>query len=187
MNDFIDYINNNVVELRDDEIDHLLACATSVTLSRNDIFLDYGDSAAKIAFVQTGLLEMVMNIKDSDRIIEFVTPHTCAVDYISYLFDKPAELQIRAASTSEILYFRKHTLQKLLNTSDTYKRIEQFINEKSHFEFIQRIRWMYLPPKDRYEIFKKKHPDLMQQVPQYKIASFLNVTPEWLSKIRALK
>lgn len=183
----IDYINNHIIHLTNKESDNLLTNGIQVELSKGSVFLDYGDTASKIAFVQTGLLEMVMNINDNEKIIEFIAPNTCAVDFFNYLLGKPSELQIRATFSSKIVYFKKQTLQGLLSENEKYKKVEQFIIEQSHFEFIQRLRWMYLPPKEKYEMFRKKYPELTQQIPQYKIASFLNISPEWLSKLRSSK
>ncbi len=187
MNDFVKLLNGYNVQLSKEEIDSIISCGTVMKLKKNEIFLDYGDSATKIAFVKSGILEMLMDVNDTEKIIDFICPHAIALDYLGFLLAKPSELQIKASTDSVILFFKKETLSQILNTKPTYRKIERLLTEKSHSELIQKIRWMYLPPKERYEIFMKKYPDIGQQIPQYKIASFLNVTPEWLSKIRASK
>lgn len=187
MNDFVKLLNDHNVQLNKEEIDTIISCGTVMKLNKNDIFLDYGDSATKIALVKAGMLEMLMDINGSEKIIDFIRPHEIALDYLGFLLEKPSELQIKASQDSEILFFKKETLSEILNTKPIYRKIERLITEKSHSELIQKIRWMYLSPKERYEVFMKNYPDIAQQIPQYKIASFLNVTPEWLSKIRASK
>jgi hypothetical protein len=45
---------------------------------------------------------------------------------------------------------------------------------------------MELTAKERYEIFCNRYPSLIQTIPQKLIASYLGVTPEFLSKLRGM-
>ena len=42
-----------------------------------------------------------------------------------------------------------------------------------------------LSAKDQYIYFKNQYPNIEQRVPQYKVASYLGITKEFLSKIKA--
>jgi hypothetical protein len=44
-----------------------------------------------------------------------------------------------------------------------------------------------LPPKERYEKLVSTSCELILEIPQYLIASYLGISPEWLSKLRAKK
>jgi CRP-like cAMP-binding protein len=46
------------------------------------------------------------------------------------------------------------------------------------------VAYMTSTPKERYLNLLKNHPDLLQRVPQYQLASYLGVAPETLSRIR---
>lgn len=185
--EFLVYLSNNNASLTDNEVNDFFNLGTPVKLSKGEVFLGYGEVVDKIAFIQTGLLEMTLNVNESDKIIDFLYPQAFATDAICYSLVKPSESQIRASLDSEIVVYRKEEIMEVFKINAKYQRIDQLIIEKSYLELIERIRWMYLSPKERYEIFLKKYPAIVQQIPQYKIASFLNVTPEWLSKIRSLK
>jgi hypothetical protein len=43
---------------------------------------------------------------------------------------------------------------------------------------------MSLTAKERYEQFREQYRDIEQSVPQYMIASYLGITPEFLSALR---
>ena len=51
---------------------------------------------------------------------------------------------------------------------------------------IQRKNDIYLQmkSKNRYDDLVKHFPDFIQRVPQYMIASYLEITPEYLSELR---
>jgi len=54
-------------------------------------------------------------------------------------------------------------------------------------EQLRVIQNLSLPAEERYDNFTKKYPKVVQQVTQKQVASYLGITPEFLSTIRANK
>ena len=53
---------------------------------------------------------------------------------------------------------------------------------------ITRLKYLFeLSAEERYQNMNNYFPQFVQRVPQYMLASYLNITPEVLSKIRAKK
>lgn len=65
-----------------------------------------------------------------------------------------------------------HTIQ--------YKLLAELFERKSQRE----VDLLRLTAKERYLKFKKNTPHLLQQIPQYHIASYLGITPTQLSRIK---
>lgn len=187
MHIFLKYLIDNIPSLTAEEITTAMDISTPLLLKKDEIFLDYGKYAHSLAIVQTGLLEMVITVNGVEKIIEFFPPLACVAEFASYSLNKPSGCQIRASQNSDILVLQKNDLNNLFEKNPKFSTVEKYFMEIFQSTAIERIRWMYLPPKERYEIFRQKYPDIIQQVPQYKIASYLNVSPEWLSKIRSGK
>jgi CRP-like cAMP-binding protein len=70
-------------------------------------------------------------------------------------------------------------------------KYETFFRYKSELAtaFMQRriVTNLTRSAKERYDIFIKNHPTLVQRVPQYALASYLGITTQFLSKIRNQK
>ncbi|SHF35558.1 Crp/Fnr family transcriptional regulator [Dysgonomonas macrotermitis] len=187
MNTFVEHIINNIPSFSAEEILSVMDTGTPLLLKKNEVFLDYGKYAHHLAIVQTGLLEMVISMDGMEKIVEFLPPYSLAAEFASFSLNKPAECQIRATQDSDILVFKKVDLNNLFETNPKLNVLEKYFMEIFYSSAMDRIRWMYLPPKERYETFRQKYSNIIQLVPQYKIASYLNVSPEWLSKTRLSK
>jgi hypothetical protein len=81
----------------------------------------------------------------------------------------------------------KNSLENLYEKNIKYQKIGRIMAEKFYLEFAERIRIQTLSPKFKYDKMCIENSEFIQQIPQYKIASYLGVTPEWLSKLRSKK
>ena len=73
----------------------------------------------------------------------------------------------------------------------TYPKFESLARVMAEYKFAikekREIELVTLEASERYEIFKKEHPNLENLINQYHIASYLGVSPTQLSRIRAKK
>lgn len=184
MADIFKYLNE-IVPLIDSEITDFNSVIRTMSLKKGDIFLDYGKVCTEIAFIQDGILEMIYNDGTTEKMLDFLFQNSFATNYVSFLLAKPSEIQIRAIKDSNLLCIDKKSLESLYDKNIKFQKIGRLIAENYYIEFAERIRSQFLSPKDRYEKLQNEYPELIQQIPQYKIASYLGVSAEWLSKIRS--
>lgn len=180
------YFNSIVSLTPKDEIE-LNNILCTIELSKGEKFLDFGDISDRIGFVEDGLLEMSIIEDGTEKMLDFLFPSSFATDYLSFLLVKPTELQIMALKNSKLTCFKKEDLDRLYDSNIKFQKIGRIMAEKYYIEFVQRLRINHLPPKERYEMLIKNAPEFIQHIPQYKIASFIGVSAEWLSKLRAKK
>jgi len=178
---------NDITPLTEKEIIELKDILYPIELAKGDNFLLYGQTSKKIAFIEEGLLEMTFIEDGTENMLDFLFSNSFATDYLSYLLDKPSNLQVTALQKSKLMCFKKEDLDRLYDSSINFQKIGRIIAERYYITFVQRLRTNHLPPKERYEILRKNFPEFIQQIPQYKIASFLGVSAEWLSKLRGKK
>jgi CRP-like cAMP-binding protein len=85
----------------------------------------------------------------------------------------------------------KINLQELKSLYDKHKNIERLgrlIAENLYLSVANRLdSFLFLTPEERYKILIERNSKLLQEVPQYMIASYLGVKPETLSRIRTRK
>ena len=186
MSDIIQYLNT-IVQLSAEESEEFSSSLNPLWLKKGEVFLEYGRISSRIAFIQEGILEMTYSDGSNEKILDFLLPNSFATNYESFLLNSPSEVQISAIKESSLLCFEKSSLEKLYNKSVNFQKIGRILAEKYYLDIIDRIRSQYQTPKIRYDKLRQTNPEVIQQIPQYKIASYLDVTPEWLSKLRSKK
>jgi CRP-like cAMP-binding protein len=103
----------------------------------------------------------------------------------SYYFQTPATMFVQALEDSVILQLDFETEAMLKEKSQKFEPFFRFTAERG-FAFTQRrlIASLTLSAEDRYKEFIRTHPDFIQRIPQYVVASYLGMTTEYLSRIR---
>jgi hypothetical protein len=86
---------------------------------------------------------------------------------------------------SQLLIISKEELEKLYQSNPNYERAGRLIAEYLFANWESKLRdTIFLSPTERYKNLIKTRPGVLQRVPQYHIASYLNITPQYLSQIR---
>ena len=78
-----------------------------------------------------------------------------------------------------------HDAEALCDKNPKFERFFRVVAQKS-FAFAQRriLSNLGKSAEERYLEFNEMYPSITQRVPQYALASYLGMTPEFLSKIR---
>ncbi|MEP2669527.1 MAG: Crp/Fnr family transcriptional regulator [Cyclobacteriaceae bacterium] len=110
----------------------------------------------------------------------FPTPLT------ALLSDKPCELSFQALVPCHAIRFSYKKFRELFTQ---HRCLESFMLRLMEQLWIKKekhdIEMVTNDATTNYMIFRKEHPDLENQIPQYHIASYLGITPIQLSRIRA--
>lgn len=104
----------------------------------------------------------------------------------SLLSQKPGQLNIDALEDTEVLLLPKSEQEKLYLENPKFERFFRIITENSLVSNRQRvIDGLSLSAEERYHGFCKRYPSLIERLPQKQVASYIGVTPEFLSKLKA--
>ncbi len=102
----------------------------------------------------------------------------------SLVKQQPSTLYIDAIDDSEVLWFWKADLDELYHAIPQFERFFRILAENSIITHQNRlISYLSLPAIDRYSGFCEQYPSLIQSLPQKQVASYIGVTPEFLSKM----
>jgi CRP-like cAMP-binding protein len=147
-----------------------------------------GHTCRTIYYVKKGALR-VFYFKDSHEITEsFEFEHSFVARAESLLTGKPSRKAIEAVEDSEILAINATKLFELYDEHRMIERLFRKLMEKAYINMINRIESLqFHTAAERYQELLKEHPDLLLRVPLKMIASYLGITPESLSRIRAAK
>lgn len=139
------------------------------------------------AFVISGCLRSYSIDKNGfEHILQFAPADWWIADMYSLITQQPGYLNIDALEDSEVLLLPKSEQEKLFMDIPKFERFFRIITEKSLIANQQRLLDnMSLTAEQRYKNFCRSYPTLIKSVAQKQIASYIGVTPEFLSKLRS--
>lgn len=175
------------VSLTSEEELLFLSKTETKTVKAKTILLSAGAVSQHTYFVNSGILRS-FNI--NDNIIEHVMHFACEGwwigDMYSYIAEKPGNLFIEVLEDAEIVVISKANHQELYNAIPKLERFFRILTENSLVAHQERLMDnLSLTAEERFEKFCSKYPSLIQKIPQKHIASYIGVTPEFFSKMKA--
>ena len=177
------------VELSDNEAFVLTKAIKSHTLKKKEYLLQEGQVCRAIYFIEKGCLRMYfINNKTTEQIIQFALDGWWITDYFSFMGNKPSEYYIQAIEKTEVLSIDINIFDNLLHELPQLERYFRLITQKALAASQLRSKYLYEMSKEEfYQHFSTSFPEFVQRVPQYMIASYLGLTPEYVSELRKKK
>ncbi len=180
---FLQFVNFNEAELN-----QLSELAKPQQLKKGEYLISKGQVCDKLYFVTNGIFKLgYTNETGEEVVLDFIFQNSFAVDYVSFLLQRPTELNIIAIKDCQLLSFERKSILMLYEESIKFQKMGRLISEFYFIRFAERIKENSLPPKERYDKLVSTNGELIQEIPQYLIASYLGISAEWLSKLRAKK
>jgi CRP/FNR family transcriptional regulator, anaerobic regulatory protein len=103
----------------------------------------------------------------------------------SYLLQKPSDCYIQAISPLKAFYIQKQILESLIAEVPALGQVMLKIYEKYLLQLEYRNSFHRIKNAEkRLEVFEKIQPNLLNRVAGKILASYLNISPEQLSRIR---
>jgi CRP-like cAMP-binding protein len=138
-------------------------------------------------FVVSGCLRSYVVAKNGkEHTLQFAIKDWWISDYIAILNNEPAQLTVEALQDSEVIEFLVSDIRALRAKFPDLEAIQQK-NLQRHLVTLQKriLNQLQLTAAERYDLFLQSYPDIEQFTPNYHIASYLGITQESLSRIRA--
>ncbi|MEL1239451.1 Crp/Fnr family transcriptional regulator [Flavobacterium flavipallidum] len=151
------------------------------------ILLNSGDICEHSYFVNSGVLRS-FNINDNivEQVLNFASEGWWMADMYSLISKKPGNLFIEVIEDAELVLLSKENQDLLYTEIPKLERFFRILIENSLVAHQERLMDnLSLSAEDRFEKFCKRYPNLIQRIPQKQIASYIGVTPEFFSKMKA--
>ena len=149
-------------------------------------FLHEGEVERRIAYVVRGLFRLYSRREGREINLGFDCEDRFVAGYESFVLRTPSSVAIQALENSELLAFDHETLEVAYSRHPCWERIGRLMAERETLQRTRKERELRcLTPQQRYLRLYQRDLPWLGRVPQYHVASFLGVTPETLSRIRA--
>ena len=155
-------------------------------IKRRQFILQEGDICKLNTFVIEGCFKMYMvDENGKEHNLQFAIENWWIGDIGSFHTEQPSKLYIEAIENSVILQINKEDQLKLFVEYPKFNRIFRVITENALVSTQRRIlQNISSTAEERYVDFMQRYPYFFNRISNVQIASYLGVTPEFLSTIR---
>ena len=168
-----------------EELDLLESILVPMKYAKNEMILREGETCTNIYWVVKGLVRQFY-YKNGKELTEYMATENSIVMCIESLFlEQPTHLQIKSIEPTVLIAIPKVDLEavamKSVNIQILYRKIleESLILSQIHADMLR-----FESAQDRYQKLIKRQPQLVLRAPLVYIASYLQMTPETLSRVR---
>jgi CRP-like cAMP-binding protein len=174
------------IKLADDEAALFISYLEPKSVSRRIMLAKEGEVCRHSMFVVDGALKSyTLDKQSSEHVISFALSGWWIADMYSLINQKPGVLQIESIADSNLLLLSRDKQEQLYERIPKFERFFRIITENALVASQQRIiNNLTLTAEERYIHFMERYPFVIECAPLHNIASYLGMTPEFLSKIR---
>lgn len=181
----IEYFNT-ILPLDEEEKSFVKEVFHERRVKRRQFILQEGEVCVHNTFVVEGCLKMYfVDDGGKEHNLQFAIENWWVGDIGSFHSEEPSKLNIEAIENSVILQIKKEDQLRLFVDYPKFNRIFRVLAENALVGLQKRtIQNISSTAEERYLDFLKRHPQFFNRISNVQIASYLGVTPEFLSAIR---
>ncbi|MBK8956643.1 MAG: Crp/Fnr family transcriptional regulator [Saprospiraceae bacterium] len=155
-------------------------------IKRRQFILQEGDICKHNTFIAEGCFRMyLVDEKGKEHNLQFAIEHWWIGDIGSFHSGEPSKLYIEALENSIILQIKKEDQLKLFADYPKFNRIFRVLAENAMVSLQHRVlQNISSTAEGRYLDFLNRYPHFFNRISNVQIASYLGVSPEFLSTIR---
>jgi CRP-like cAMP-binding protein len=175
------------IEINDEDLSSVLMFFKVSTPRKKENLLIEGKICKSNYFVSSGCLRMFfINEKGVEKTTQFALEHWWLADYFSFQNQIASSFYIQAVERSEVWSIDLPEHENMLRQFPQMERYFRLVHQTTNAATQVRIRYLYdFSREENYRYFLANFPEFIHRVPQYLLASYLGMTPEYLSELRA--
>jgi CRP-like cAMP-binding protein len=156
------------------------------TFDKKDHLNEEGRICRYIYFIRKGACYSYMTADSGEKhAVRFAVEGHWISDLYSFFSGEPSLYSIEAIEQTEVLMINKEGFQKACDELPLFDRFFRILLQNAYVSTTYRLaKTKSAPAEELYQEFSAKHPDFLQRIPQYLIASYLGIKPQSLSRIR---
>ena len=144
-----------------------------------------GQQCDFIGFMREGLVRFYHLKNGTEKVTAFWFAGDFISNYRSFLTRQPSDHHIEAITSGFYWRLRRNNLYALYDEYPVIDRLGRLMAERLYLMVTQRLDDLLQDtPEERYRQLLARNSKLIQEIPQFMLASYLGVSPETLSRIR---
>lgn len=188
MKDYINKINQHIQNFDEETLVSLETISRPKTFSKSEFLLIAGRVCTQSYWVESGIIRKFYLHQEREITTEFFFKDDLAISFNSYTLHTASRENIQAITDCQVRVTDSTDFQNLKKKNSQLQELDFLLTEYYALWLEEKVFELHTQnATQRYETLLKKSPHIIQQVQLTQIASYLNVSLETLSRIRAKK
>lgn len=168
------------------EIEEITSYFQFKQIKKNDYFIKQGQITSHEGFVTKGLFkQFIIDKNDKEHTLFFSVENMWISDITSFLERTPSQTNIKALEDSEILIISIDDEISLLKKYNKLETMLRIMMQKATIKLQKRLLDNLMKTaEERYLEYLTENPNISKRLTNLNLASYLGVTPEFISIIR---
>lgn len=151
------------------------------SLKKGEFLLKQGEISQSVFFTSKGSLRHYRDLDGyAELTVNLFLENDWVLDHASFTGQNPTPNTIQAFEDCVLFELSMHSIHELIAISPSFFRLGKILDPPRNETDLQ-----LKTPEERYIDLMKNKPELIQRFPLKHIASYLAMTPETLSRVRA--
>lgn len=189
LNDYSSLLNNirRVVAFSSEEENELIGIIRITRLKKRHLLDQPGLVSSFRNYIVKGAFRSFLVDQDGkDHTVQIAIEDWFISDFHSYITQTPATLYVEALEDSIIFQMKYEDIEGLCTRNHHLSEYFRITTERAFANSRKRaLSNLSMSAEERYREFTERYPGIVRRVPQKIIASYLGMSAEFLSKIRA--
>ncbi|MES2279003.1 MAG: Crp/Fnr family transcriptional regulator [Bacteroidota bacterium] len=177
----------DIVFLTDEQMDLALSYFKPSYHKKFELLVSEGNVAMYMNFVTRGCLRIYFIREDGQEATRhFAFENQFATGLASFITETPSLEYIQVMEDSELLRITKKDFYYLLNVIPSWEKFYRFYLENAYINNLQIFhREITKDAELRYKELLDRNPEIVQRLSNKVVASYLNMSPETLSRMKS--
>ena len=167
--------------------EYLYSISKEKMVSKGEILIQEGQTVNKTFYaIQGSLRSFCVDKEGKEHTLQFAIKDWWISDFMAIYNNEPASLTVQCITDSTVIEFNAQKLNDIYIQFPEFEPFQRKNLERHVVSLHKRIlNQLQLTALERYSLFLKQYPNIEQHVPNYHIASYLGITQQSLSRVRA--
>ena len=186
MKNLINKIKNSI-SLSAQAEEYIYSISKEKKVSKGEVLIREGQTVNKTFFVTQGSLRSFCVDKEGkEHTLQFAIKDWWISDFMAIYNNEPASLTVECITDATLIEFNAQKLDEIYLQFPEFEPFQRKNLERHVVSLHKRIlNQLQLTALERYNLFFEQYPNIEQHVPNYHIASYLGITQQSLSRVRA--
>jgi len=177
----------NSISLSSEAEKYIYSIAKEKLVSKGEILIREGQTVNKTFYVVHGSLRSFCIDKESkEHTLQFAIKDWWISDFMAIYNNEPASLTVECITDATVIEFNAQKLNEIYLQFPEFEPFQRKNLERHLVSLHKRIlNQLQLSALERYNLFLEQYPNIEQHIANYHIASYLGITQQSLSRVRA--